>query len=370
MPVPSWVLPLGISFYVFEGISYTVDTIRQTRANSFLLGLSALYRVLSQADRRTDHAGQELLPQIEHPPTQLASGTILDGCWLLITGLFLKIVLADGISVQIDDAFSRKYQTMGSTDAWLMAVAFGLQIYLDFSSYSRMAIGSARLLGIQLVDNFNYPYSATSPVDFWNRLAHVVVAVDSRLFVLSAGRQKGHARSHVPGHPDLDDAGAASGTGLAGRLCCGLLSRRVLIAGYHVLTYRRRIAPPSAPTVEGPLATRVWHLSAMCITFGLVSLGWLFFRSSSMPQALGLFSRALMPWAYMTRSLNGTFYMHAALLVLAVWAAPVAARLAGKVVGSYQRAIYCVLEGGLIGAMIVLCMIYLRGQTAFIYFQF
>ncbi len=58
---------------------------------------------------------------------------------------------------------------MGPFDVWLMAIAFGLQIYFDFSSYTRMAIGSAKLCGIQLVENFNYPYSAANPVDFWNR---------------------------------------------------------------------------------------------------------------------------------------------------------------------------------------------------------
>jgi hypothetical protein len=109
-------------------------------------------------------------------------------------------------------------------------------------------------------------------------------------------------------------------------------------------------------------------------TFGLVSLGWVFFRASSTPQALGLFSRALMPWQFSYRALSGTFYLHVALLTLAVWMAPIAARW---VVAGIQKPrslgvdyASWLAQGGVVGVMLVLCLIYLRGQSAFIYFQF
>ena len=97
-----------------------------------------------------------------------------------------------------------------------------------------------------------------------------------------------------------------------------------LIAGYHISTYRQRTAAPAADVAVA--ATPVRRLAALLTTFALVSLGWIFFRSATTEQALGLVERALMPWEYSYRALSGTFYLHAAVLTLAVWAAPLAAR--------------------------------------------
>jgi hypothetical protein len=147
----------------------------------------------------------------------------------------------------------------------------------------------------------------------------------------------------------------------------------VLIAGYHVATYRSRTA---GPATSPPAAAPLRNLSAMLFTFALVSLGWLLFRSSTTLQALGLVQRALMPWAYSYRALSGTFYLHTAVLTLAVWLAPLAARAAVRAAGARDGQpatgglVYWLAQGGLVGLMLTLCLIYLRGQNAFIYFQF
>jgi hypothetical protein len=118
------------------------------------------------------------------------------------------------------------------------------------------------------------------------------------------------------------------------------------------------------------------RLVALLTTFALVSLGWILFRSASTAQAMGLLSRAVMPWQYSYRALSGTFYLHAATLTLAVWLAPLAAKWfvraasADKTPSAVGDFVYWAGQGGLVGAMFVLCLIYLRGQTAFIYFQF
>lgn len=372
--VPHWVLPLGISFYVFEAISYTVDVIRKReRIHSFWdfqLFIALFPKLIAGPIMRA----KELLPQIENPPTRLAASTVLDGLWLIATGLFLKIVLADGISSQIDQAYARPSESVGSTDAWLMAVAFGLQIYFDFSSYTRMAIGSAKLCGIQLVDNFNYPYSATSPVDFWNRW-HMSLSrwIRDYLFFPLLGKKASLAAMCRAALIAMTLCGIWHGAGWP-FLLWGLY-HGVLIAGYHVATYRQRAsgaAPPPA-TAAAPLK----KLLAMLVTFGLVSLGWLLFRSTTTAQALELVQRALMPWAYTYRALSGTFYLHAAVLTLAVWLAPLAAKAAVRAAGGAREGepasggfVHWLIQGGLVGAMLALCLIYLRGQNAFIYFQF
>jgi D-alanyl-lipoteichoic acid acyltransferase DltB (MBOAT superfamily) len=254
-----------------------------------------------------------------------------------------------------------------------MAVAFGLQIYFDFSSYSRMAIGSARLCGIQLVDNFNYPYSSTSPVDFWNRW-HMSLSrwIRDYLFFPLLGKKA--------------TLGAMCRAALISMTLCGIwhgagwpfllwgFYHGVLIAGYHVLTYGQRTA--GATGASDAISSPARWLVTMLTTFAVVSLGWVFFRSASTAQALGLFQRALMPWEFSYRALSGTFYLHATVLALAVWLAPLAARLVVKVAGAEKPEsaggglFFWTAQGGLVGAMLVLCLIYLRGQTAFIYFQF
>ncbi len=372
--VPHWILPLGISFYVFEAISYTVDIIRKReRIHSFWdfqLFIALFPKLIAGPIMRA----KELLPQIENPPARLTSGTFLDGLWLIATGLFLKIVLADGISPSIDQAFARPFESVGATDVWLMAVAFGLQIYFDFSSYSRMAIGSARLCGIQLVDNFNYPYSATSPVDFWNRW-HMSLSrwIRDYLFFPLLGKKA--------------TLGAMCRAALISMTLCGVwhgagwpfllwgLYHGVLIGGYHILTYRQRTSGET-PAVDDLAGSAARRLVALLTTFALVSLGWILFRSASTAQAMGLLSRAVMPWQYSYRALSGTFYLHAATLTLAVWLAPLAAKWfvraasADKTPSAVGDFVYWAGQGGLVGAMFVLCLIYLRGQTAFIYFQF
>ena len=285
--------------------------------------------------------------------------------------MFLKVVLADGLAPQVDQAFARPIEGVGTTDVWLMAVAFGLQIYLDFSSYSRMAIGSAKLCGIQLVDNFNYPYSATSPVDFWNRW-HMSLSrwIRDYLFFPLLGKSA--------------TLGAMCRAALLSMTLCGVWHgagwpfllwgayHGALISGYHIATYRKRnSAAPDAAADGNP----VRNLGAMLLTFALVSLGWILFRSASTVQAFGLLKRAFVPGQYAYRALSGTFYLHVALLVLAVWLAPVVTRKIVSWVGASQERprpafVYWLAQGCVLGVMLVLCLIYLGQQTAFIYFQF
>ncbi|MBI3837587.1 MAG: MBOAT family protein [Planctomycetia bacterium] len=372
--VPQWILPLGISFYVFEAISYTVDIIRKReRIHSFWdfqLFIAFFPKLIAGPIMRA----KELLPQIENPQTRLDSSAFLGGLWMIVSGLFLKIVLADGIAPDVDRAFSRPFESIGATDVYCMSVAFGLQIYLDFSSYTRMAIGSARLCGIQLVDNFNYPYSATSPVDFWNRW-HISLSrwIRDYLFFPLLGKKA--------------TLGAMCRAALLSMALCGIwhgagwsfllwgLYHGGLIAGYHILTYRQRTSPSAVATADAGISPAK-QLLAMLSTFALVSLGWVLFRSATTAQALGLLQRALMPWEYSYRALSGTFYLHTALLTLAIWASPrvtkyVAAASEAQPSGSAGTGFgYWLAQGSLAGMMLVLCLIYLRGQTAFIYFQF
>jgi hypothetical protein len=145
-----------------------------------------------------------------------------------------------------------------------------------------------------------------------------------------------------------------------------------LISGYHILTYRQR---NSAAGATEPDRHPIRQLGAMLLTFAFVSLGWILFRSASIAQAFGLLKRAFVPGPYAYRVLSGTFYLHVALLTLAVWLAPLVTQRIVAWVNASQESpksavVYWLAQGCILGAMLVLCLIYLGQQTAFIYFQF
>jgi len=383
LPLPHWVLPLGISFYLFQSMSYVVDLMRKRerihRFWDFQLYIAYFPQLIAGPIMRA----KEFLPQVE-ARWSVSAGDIQEGLRLVITGLFVKIVLADGLAPRVDAAFARTPNALGTMDVAVMAVAFGLQVYFDFSAYSRIAIGSARLCGLRLVENFDFPYSATSPVDFWARW-HMSLSrwIRDYLFFPLTGKRT--------------DLGSLCRAALVAMTLCGIwhgagwtfvlwgVYHGVLIAGYHTVTGRRRGVP--RPLAESPRETpgaawrraweRVGRSGAILLTFGLVSAGWLFFRAQDVGQALALWGRLLTPWEHLGRALPGTFYLHGAVLTVVVWAAPGLARRWRQLQrwtetapALWPRRLYAVAEGVVLGWLLILCLIYLRGQQTFVYFQF
>ena len=374
-----WVLPLGISFYLFQAMSYVIDLVRKRETLHPFWDFQLYIAFFPQLIAGPIMRAKELLPQLESSWRVGAEDLRLGLRWV-ISGLFVKIVLADGLAPQVDHAFARTPQALGSFDVAVMAVAFGLQVYFDFSAYSRIALGSARLCGLKLVENFDFPYSARTPTDFWARW-HMSLSRwirDYLFFPLASGR---------PGLAGLCWAALVSMT------LCGLwhgagwtfvlwgLYHGLLIAGYHLFTFHRRRPVRRGAAVETDGWTRLRRQAsgvlATLATFSLVSLGWLLFRSSDLDQAFGLLGRVLTPWLHTHRALPGTFYLHTALLLGAVWLAPRVKRWLDRLLEdrSTERSPLRVwglglAEGTVLGLLMVLCLVYLRGQTTFIYFQF
>ena len=166
---PHWLLPLGVSFYTFEAIGYIVEVTRNKERRygffDFQLFLSFYPHLVAGPIMRA----KELIPQFEAEEWRPRREQILSGLQTLAIGLFLKNVIVDKFSWEVDAAFAQPLTEVGWKDALSMAVGFAVQIYLDFSAYSRLAIGSAQLFGIELTENFNYPFRARNPADFWNR---------------------------------------------------------------------------------------------------------------------------------------------------------------------------------------------------------
>jgi D-alanyl-lipoteichoic acid acyltransferase DltB (MBOAT superfamily) len=399
LAIPHWVLPLGISFYMFEAISYIVDVIRKRERVhgfwDFQLFISFFPKLIAGPILRA----KEFLPQIERGNLRPTISGAREGLWLLASGLFLKLVMANTLAPQVDEAFARSASSLGPMDVWLMAVAFGLQIYFDFSSYTRMAIGSAKLCGIQLVENFNYPYSATNPVDFWNRW-HMSLSrwIRDYLFFPLAGNR-----------PTL---GSMLRAALVAMTLCGLwhgagwtfvlwgFYHGLLICGTHVVRFEREPKSVSSRTPRSAASRIPSFLTtplATIATFALVSLGWILFRSyDNVTQAFTLLSTALRPWQAHSRAFGGTFYAETAGMLVLVWMAPTATRIwerlsayaaipeqasadglpaeaAAEVVPARTVVLqiaFGTIEGIAIGLMLTLCLVFFYGQTQFIYFQF
>jgi len=362
---PHWVLPLGISFYVFESISYVVDVVRKREKphpfGRFQLFIAFFPKLIAGPILRA----KELLPQFDKlAPLGLAG--VVEGLTQIILGSFIKIALADGLAADVDRAFAVEPAALGLPDVWLAATAFGLQIYFDFSGYSRIAVGSARLCGVSLVDNFDHPYTARSPVDFWNRW-HMSLSrwIRDYLFYPLLRRQTSRLALVRAAVLSMTLCGVWHGAGwpfVAWGLYHGLL-----IAGYH-LVRRENAAPPSYAALR--------TAASVLVTFALVQLGWIWFRSQTLAQALELWGRAFDLRFVSVRALSGSFYVQVAALTFVVWCAPAATALRDRLAtladrtGGPSRWAAATVDGMGLGALVALCLIYLRGQSAFIYFQF
>jgi alginate O-acetyltransferase complex protein AlgI len=168
LPLLSVILPVGISFYTFEAISYTVDVYRrkmpaERNLGHFLLFITFFPHLVAGPIVRA----RDFLPQLRHPRRWNWARMEL-GVQLFLRGLVKKLVVADRMALYVDPVFQNPEQ-FGSAAVWLATLAYAIQIYCDFSGYSDMALGSAHLLGYRLAQNFNLPYLAFNVSDFWRR---------------------------------------------------------------------------------------------------------------------------------------------------------------------------------------------------------
>ena len=192
------ILPLGISFFTFQQITYLVDAYRgETREYNFLhYCLFVVFFPQLIAGPIVHH--KEMLPQFAKDALYgLKSRNLAVGFTIFIIGLFKKVVLADGIAVHATSVFAGAEHGVYLTffEAWGGALAYSFQLYFDFSGYSDMAIGLARMFGIRLPLNFNSPFKATSIIDFWRRW-HITLSRFLRdyLYIPLGGNRKGEAR--------------------------------------------------------------------------------------------------------------------------------------------------------------------------------
>jgi alginate O-acetyltransferase complex protein AlgI len=269
------VLPLGISFHTFQSMSYVVDVYRgeqQAVRNpiDYALFICFFPQLVAGPIVRARNFFHDLFEW--QPPS---AEDVSRGILLLALGLTKKMVFADQFAKVANDYFKNVSGNAGMLTAWSGVVAFGMQIYFDFSGYTDMAIGMAKLLGFHFPVNFRRPYLAASITDFWRRW-HISLSTWLRdyLYISLGGNRRGRWMTYRN----------LMLTMLLGGLWHGASWNFVIWGGYHgALLSLERLLRGDRPVREG--WSWLYPVKAI-VTFGLVMIGWVFFRAADLPQSL------------------------------------------------------------------------------------
>ncbi len=278
------ILPVGISFYTFQALSYSIDVYRQklepTRdVVAFLAYVSFFPQLVAGPIERATN----LLPQFGKQ-REFDYDTAVDGCRQMLWGFFKKVVIADNCAVFVDQIWNNYTEHSGST-LFIAAVFFTFQIYGDFSGYSDIAIGCARLFGINLMRNFNVPYFSRDIAEFWRRW-HISLTTWFRDYI------------YIPmGGSRVSKAKVVRNTFvifLVSGLWHGANWTFVSWGAYHALLFLPLILlGKNRNHIDVVAANRVLpslkEFGQMLLTFLLAVLGWIIFRSESIGQAFDYF---------------------------------------------------------------------------------
>lgn len=367
------ILPLGISFFVFEFIHYLTDVYKGKSAVTnwidFLIFAAFFPSQIAGPIKRF----QDFLPQLQNP-LKLTGPLFEEGLALILKGLFKKAALADNLSSIASVGFANT-ASIGTADAWVASLCFALQIYFDFSGYTDMGRGSALLMGIRLPENFNLPYIARNLPDFWKRW-HISLSTWLRdyLYIPLGGNRRGAVITNLN----------LMLTMLLGGLWHGAAWHFVAWGGFHgaalMICHRYDELVQKSEKLQRFHATLAAKALCRVLTFLAVVVGWNLFRANTVAEALQVTTQMfiLSPSSQVVEALMrsqvlvglAVFFVYALLFVapegkLLPVQTKLFHRLGGILVGTLPRRI--ALYVGIFIAAIGLSPF---EATPFIYFQF
>ena len=269
-------LPVGISFFVFQSMSYTIDVYRrQLRPLDHWLDYLFYLSFFPQLVAGPIVRARDFIPQIRQRPfvTHEMFGT---GVFLILTGLFKKAVISDYISLNFVDRIFDEPLLYSGFECLMGIYGYALQIYCDFSGYSDMAIGIALLLGFRFPKNFDAPYKSATITEFWRRW-HISLSSWLRdyLYISLGGNRKGRVRTYIN----------LLLTMLLGGLWHGAAIRFVLWGALHgvaLALHKMWLALVPGAKISGAQMHPLSRIAGIFLTFNLVCFGWLMFRAESM----------------------------------------------------------------------------------------
>ena len=373
------ILPVGISFYTFQALSYSIDVYRgKIKPTKDIIAFFAFISFFPQLVAGPIERATNLLPQFLQKRT-FSYEQGMDGMRQILWGLFKKIVIADNCAVYVNQVWET-YNTQSGSTLLLAAILFTFQIYGDFSGYSDIAIGTAKLFGIRLMRNFNNPYFSRDIAEFWRRW-HISLTSWFRDYVyIPLGGSRPTIVESQESRAERQETRVESGERRVERrkkliivrnvlivfLICGLwhgANWTYLVWGlYNVLLFLPLILlGKSKRYKDAPL---VWkQLPQMLLTFVLVTIGWIIFRAPSMAEA----------WGYVCAMCSASLFSHPATIQYPVWCAMAAIILMLSLEWHYRDAESVPLPKNIWAYYPLIIAIWwfaYRNTQEFIYFQF
>ncbi len=372
IPLFNLILPLGISFYTFQTISYTVDVYRgfiKPQKNFILYGCYVTF--FPQLVAGPILRANEVIHQfIEKKKFNIKY--IYVGIERILYGLFLKTCLADNLAPIVDKGFLIPVSGLSAIDVWTLSFLFGFQIYFDFSAYSHIAIGSAGLMGINFPENFNFPYISTSFKDFWKRW-HISLSSWIRDYLyLPLNGLKVHDNS-VGGlkinHSQNSNRKTISlfSTWAIMGLWHGANWTFIFWGLYHstLIYFERRVY-----SILNIKLSKNTKIIGLVFTLPLAMLGWIPFRADSIEESLLMLVKVFRLSEYSFLGMRENVYLIAAASLLLFFCGYIYMEKIKPFLFSTKPSLFEFIKIVETTILIVLVFIFLRPINQFIYFQF
>jgi len=347
IPAPGVLLPVGISFYTFQSMSYTIDFYRGKieRERSFIR-FATFVSLFPQLVAGPIERARNLLPQLRNKPS-ISSRDIGDGLSLFVVGLFKKVALADYLALYVDRIYD--VPSLYEGPALLLATfAFSWQIYFDFSGYTDMARGIGRMMGIRLMLNFNNPYLADGLGDFWKRW-HISLSTWFRdyVYIPLGGNRKGKLNTYR----NMVLAMLISG------LWHGAAWMFIIWGALHALG---RIATRELERSDF-YRQKIPRIVKQVTVFSFVTFAWIFFRAASLDDAFVIISRIFgTVWS------DPQFPLLMLLLILSIWLYQFMYESRFRIFLQWSAVRFTIVTG----MILYLTLFAPSGNQPFIYFQF
>ena len=347
IPAPGVLLPVGISFYTFQSMSYTIDFYRgKIRRERSFVRFAAFVALFPQLVAGPVERAKSLLPQLRSIP-KITREHVADGLSLFVVGLFKKVALADYLALYVDQVYGAPEQ-FGGLALGLATFAFGWQIYFDFSGYTDMARGVGRMMGFNLMLNFNNPYLATGLGDFWNRW-HISLSTWFRdyVYIPLGGNRRGRFNTYLNMFLTMVISGLWHGAAWT------FVIWGVLHAAGRFLT--RELERSEF------YAKKVPRFPKQLVVFAFVTFAWIFFRAETFSDATIIVKKIF------TAGLSDSrFPLLALVLCLCVWVYQFMFESKAKKILELSP-----VRIGIVVCMILYLVMFSRSSSeAFIYFQF
>lgn len=301
IPSLNLLLPVGISFYTFQALGYVIDVYRgEIPAERNFVRYALFVSFFPQLVAGPIERSKNMLPQILSPG-KFNFEEAKEGFLLMLWGFFLKIVIADRIAIFVDEVYGN-YSIYPKIHLILATMLFAFQIYCDFYGYSIIALGTARILGFSLTENFNAPYFSTSVAKFWKNW-HISLTSWFRdyIYIPMGGNKKGALRKYINILVVFLVSGLWHGASLS-FVIWGGLNGLYQVVGSLTENLRNRLSRILHANRQMPVCLFIRGL----ITFALVDISWIFFRAEGVKEAVGIIKAMLSrhnPWSSPEKSL-------------------------------------------------------------------